>query len=456
MKTILIYKHIKNNILRYTVTFSAVMHLIGIILFPSWGTVPEVARERIIKIRTVVKQTDKPVKKTISKPTKESEPIIHKLREKAPLIKSAKVFRPTPAVKRIPTPINHSPPITKQIKAIQREFSVPDPSTSFQKMANIEIHPALPAKAHQEIAKKTLIASSNVFPRRQASESFLKTKRNSTQNPTRRVTIQEFSSPNTTIQRKQISQVVLAGKYPPSQTISSYSSPAPEVKGIAGMRINKLSSVHPRSVQNLNRENLTPPTKIKNLAPMFASLSKAGIQARSPKSFESKISNPARRATPVFTTDTTSPSGITTPLQMASVPVEFFQETYNQSSETKGNALARNSFSTDENDKTSSVLLGKIKQAFSTKVRTRIAQTKYYPRTARRRGFEGEPVVAFTLGNTGDLLEISIKKPSQHKLLDEAALDAVKSASPYPPIPELLRVKTLRFKLPISFILEEP
>ena len=141
---------------------------------------------------------------------------------------------------------------------------------------------------------------------------------------------------------------------------------------------------------------------------------------------------------------------------MASIPFDFTEETFKSNDKIKDNALARNSFSADENNEISSALLGKIKRAFSSKVRTRIAQTKYYPRTARRRGFEGEPVVAFTLGNTGDLLEISIKNPSQHKLLDEAALDAVRSASPYPPIPELLRVKTLRFKLPISFILEEP
>jgi protein TonB len=189
---------------------------------------------------------------------------------------------------------------------------------------------------------------------------------------------------------------------------------------------------------------------------MFASVTKAGIKARSPKSFNTKISKPVQRATTAPESNITSPLTTTNFMQMASVPVEFFQETQNPIGKTKDNALARNSFSMDENNKTSSDQLGRIKQAFSTKVRTRIAQTKYYPRSARRRGFEGEPVVAFTLGNTGDLLELSINNPSQHKLLDEAALDAVKSASPYPPIPELLKVKTLRFKLPISFILEEP
>jgi TonB family protein len=456
MKSKLIYKHIKNNILRYTVTFSAVVHLIGIFLFPSWGKVPEVARERIIKINTVMQQLEKPVKKIISKPTMGSEPIVPKMRNKTPLIKSAKVFKPSPAVKRIPTPINHSTQFSKPMKAIQQEVSVPNPSTSFQKLANMDIPPTLPARARQEKAKKKLILSSRVLTRQQATDSFLKTKRISTQSPTRRVTTQEISSPNTTNHRKQLTQVVLADNYLSAQPIYSNSSPAQEVKGIAGNKVNKLSSVHPRTVQHLNRENSTSPTEIKNLAPMFASASKAGIQAQSPKSFDSKITSPVQRAATVPERNITSPLTTANFMQIASIPLGFVQETSNSNDKNKNNALARNSFSADENNENSSALRGKIKREFSTKVRTRIAQTKYYPRTARRRGFEGEPVVAFTLGYTGKLLEISIKNPSQHKLLDEAALDAVRSASPYPPIPELLRVKTLRFKLPISFILEEP
>lgn len=456
MKSTLIYKHIKNNILRYTVTFSAVVHLIGIILFPSWGTVPEVARERIIKINTVMQQLEKPVKKIISKKTKESEPIVPKMQDKPPLIKSGKVFRPSPAVKRIPTPINHSTQFSEPMKAIQREVSIPDPSTSFHKMANTKTPPTLPARARQEQAKETLIASSNAFPRRQASDSFLKIKRISTQSPTRRVTTQEISSPNTTNHRKQLTQVVLADNYLSSQAIFSNSTPAQEVKGIAGKKVNKLSSVHPRTVQHLNREISTSPTEIRKLAPMLASASKAGIQALSPKSFDSKIISPVQRAATVPEKNITSSLTTANVMQMASIPLGFVQEPFNSNDKTKDNALARNSFPAVENNEISSAQLGKIKRAFSSKVRTRIAQTKYYPRTARRRGFEGKPVVAFTLGNTGNLLEISIKIPSQHKLLNEAALDAVRSASPYPPIPELLRVKTLRFKLPISFILEEP
>jgi TonB family protein len=456
MESTLFYKHIKNNILRYTVSFSAVVHLIGIFLFPSWGTVPEVARERIIKIKTVVKQPEKPVKKIIYKKPKEPKPITPKVRDKALLIKSAKVLRPSPAVKRIPTPVNHLTQLPKPIKGVKKNISVADSNTSIHKMTDIVVPAALPTSARLGKTKETLIVSSNAFPRQQASDSFLKTKGTNTRSPARRVISQEFSSPNTTAQRKHFAQAKLADKTLSSKDISLNSSPTPEVKGNTGKIVDELASIHPQTIQHLNRENATLPTEIKKLAPLLFSDSKHGIQARDPKGVDSPTTSSVQRATSVPEKNINSPLTTTHFIQMSSVPVDFTQESSNSNENTEDTALARNSFPANENNETSSVLLGEIKRTFSSKVRTRIAQTKYYPRTARRRGFEGKPVVAFTLGNRGDLLELSINNPSQHKLLDEAALEAVKSASPYPPIPELLKVKTLRFKLPISFILEEP
>ena len=84
----------------------------------------------------------------------------------------------------------------------------------------------------------------------------------------------------------------------------------------------------------------------------------------------------------------------------------------------------------------------------------RIADTKYYPRTARRRGIEGQPVVAFTLDKGGRLMKAGLAKTSGYQLLDEAALEAVHQAAPYPEIPAELNMKTFQFKLPISFILK--
>lgn len=91
---------------------------------------------------------------------------------------------------------------------------------------------------------------------------------------------------------------------------------------------------------------------------------------------------------------------------------------------------------------------------FTGKVRQRIANAKYYPRIARRRGIEGQPVVAFTLDKGGRLMKAGLAQTSGYQMLDQAALEAVQQAAPYPEIPAELNTETFQFKLPISFILK--
>ena len=99
---------------------------------------------------------------------------------------------------------------------------------------------------------------------------------------------------------------------------------------------------------------------------------------------------------------------------------------------------------------------GEVHRGFSAQVWDRIAEQKYYPRVARKRGYQGKPVVSFTIGETGDLRDLILLEASSHKILDEAALTAVKNASPYPRIPEALKLQSMQFKLPITFILDGP
>ncbi len=99
---------------------------------------------------------------------------------------------------------------------------------------------------------------------------------------------------------------------------------------------------------------------------------------------------------------------------------------------------------------------GEIHKIFSAQIWGKIEEQKYYPRIARRRGYQGKPVVSFTIGETGDLRDLTLLEASSHKVLDEAALTAVKNASPYPRIPEALKLQSMQFKLPITFILDGP
>ena len=105
--------------------------------------------------------------------------------------------------------------------------------------------------------------------------------------------------------------------------------------------------------------------------------------------------------------------------------------------------------------KNSSSDVGELRRGFHGKIWQRVAKVKYYPRMARKMGFEGKPVVTFTLGTKGELLTLKLIQASSYNLLDEAALETIRRGTPYPPIPEPLGENSISFNLPISYILEE-
>lgn len=107
-----------------------------------------------------------------------------------------------------------------------------------------------------------------------------------------------------------------------------------------------------------------------------------------------------------------------------------------------------------DNSTPSNIDTRKARGLFTGQVRQRIANAKFYPRIARRRGIEGQPVVAFTLDRGGRLMKANLEKTSGYQVLDQAALEAVQEAAPYPEIPAELNTETFQFKLPISFILK--
>ncbi len=123
--------------------------------------------------------------------------------------------------------------------------------------------------------------------------------------------------------------------------------------------------------------------------------------------------------------------------------------------ETHLAALPRQTFAANPYEpEGNTVDLGNLRGLFTGKVRQRIANAKYYPRIAKRRGMEGQPIIAFTLGRQGQLTKVALVKTSGYQLLDQAALKAVHQAAPYPVIPAELKIDTFQFKLPVSFILK--
>lgn len=65
-------------------------------------------------------------------------------------------------------------------------------------------------------------------------------------------------------------------------------------------------------------------------------------------------------------------------------------------------------------------------------VRHHLEQFKFYPMSARRRGIVGEVEVAFELNARGQANMLKILTASGYRVLDEAALEAVRRAVPFP------------------------
>jgi periplasmic protein TonB len=82
--------------------------------------------------------------------------------------------------------------------------------------------------------------------------------------------------------------------------------------------------------------------------------------------------------------------------------------------------------------------------------RRRIQELVVYPLAARRRGLAGKVEVEVVLEPTGRVRDVAVVASSSHSMLDDAALDAVRSLSPVP-LPENLPRRPLRVRLPIVF-----
>jgi protein TonB len=92
--------------------------------------------------------------------------------------------------------------------------------------------------------------------------------------------------------------------------------------------------------------------------------------------------------------------------------------------------------------------------AYKTRIRQAVNEHKHYPNLARRLHEEGRVVVAFTLDRSGALLAVSIKQSSGSERLDEAAMQAVRDAAPFPPFPEGSPRQHWDFSLPLRFALD--
>jgi periplasmic protein TonB len=70
------------------------------------------------------------------------------------------------------------------------------------------------------------------------------------------------------------------------------------------------------------------------------------------------------------------------------------------------------------------------------KVVTKLRRALRYPARARRERLRGEVQVSFTVGGGGSVSDIRVVRSSGLPVLDQAALETVRRAAPFPPIPD--------------------
>ena len=77
------------------------------------------------------------------------------------------------------------------------------------------------------------------------------------------------------------------------------------------------------------------------------------------------------------------------------------------------------------------------------KIRQRIKSNWIYPREAGDRGIGGHLVIHFAIAKDGKLEAIELKRSSGVAILDLYALNAVKLAQPFPPVPDSVSKRAL-------------
>lgn len=82
-------------------------------------------------------------------------------------------------------------------------------------------------------------------------------------------------------------------------------------------------------------------------------------------------------------------------------------------------------------------------KSYSARVKSIIARRKVYPASARLTGIEGRVVIRLTISSSGSLLKVSVVKSSSYPVLDNAALQAVRSAAPFPKFPSVAGRRSL-------------
>ena len=90
---------------------------------------------------------------------------------------------------------------------------------------------------------------------------------------------------------------------------------------------------------------------------------------------------------------------------------------------------------------------------FLAEILMRIEKAKYYPSVARKRGMTSTITCKFSIYPDGSVKDISLVKSSKYKLLNKAAVEAIKKGAPYPDFPSSFKKNVFTSLVDIKFYL---
>ncbi len=91
-------------------------------------------------------------------------------------------------------------------------------------------------------------------------------------------------------------------------------------------------------------------------------------------------------------------------------------------------------------------------EIYKSELRAMIDRNKYYPVISKRLGQTGTVVVAFTLLEDGNIIDVRIDMPSRFDRLNSSALDAVMKVERFKPLPKELGEARMNVKVPVTFV----
>ncbi len=90
---------------------------------------------------------------------------------------------------------------------------------------------------------------------------------------------------------------------------------------------------------------------------------------------------------------------------------------------------------------------------YTKSVKQKILNHWSYPESARRNCIQGDLMIKFRLDRQGNLLECKVTNSSGHDILDSCALNAVRSANPFPPFTKNIKVRYLNINASFAYML---